>query len=126
MECHSHSSDRTKENQRTTSRFGLFEFLRSLSIGIYSERIAHILQQFPNPISQDNYMEDLKNAIGQFVLYRAVMRKTDPERILYLAVRDITFNSLFEEPVGQLLIADETLNLIVFEAQNEVIVQWIP
>jgi len=54
------------------------------------------------------------------------MRKTDPERILYLAVRDITFNSLFEEPVGQLLIADENLNLIVFEAQNEVIVQWIP
>ena len=71
-------------------------------------------------------MEDLKNAVGQFVLYRSVMRKTDPERILYLAVRDITFNSLFEEPVGQLLIADENLNLIVFEAQNQVIVQWIP
>ena len=71
-------------------------------------------------------MEDLKSAVGQFVLYRAVMRKTAPDRILYLAVRDITFNSLFEEPVGQLLIADENLNLIVFEAQNEVIVQWIP
>jgi hypothetical protein len=71
-------------------------------------------------------MEDLKNVVGQFVLYRAVMRKTDPERILYLAVRDITFNSLFEEPVGQLLIGDENLNLIVFNAQNEVIVQWIP
>ncbi|HAG81883.1 MAG TPA: fatty-acid synthase [Cyanobacteria bacterium UBA12227] len=71
-------------------------------------------------------IEDLKNAVGQFVLYRSVMRKTDPERILYLAVRDITFNSLFEEPVGQLLIADENLKLIVFEAQNEVIVQWIP
>ena len=71
-------------------------------------------------------IEDLKNAVGQFVLYRSVMRKTDPERILYLAVRDITFNSLFEEPVGQLLIADENLKLIAFEAQNEVIVQWIP
>ena len=71
-------------------------------------------------------MEDLKNAVGQFVLYRAVMRKTAPERILYLAVRDITFNSLFEEPVGQLLIADENLNLIVFDAKNQVIVQWIP
>jgi hypothetical protein len=71
-------------------------------------------------------MEDLKNAVGQFVRYRAVMRKTEPDRTLYLAVRDITFNSLFEEPVGQLLIADENLNLIVFEAQNEVIVRWIP
>lgn len=71
-------------------------------------------------------MEDLKNAVGQFVLYRAVMRQTNPNRTLYLAVRDTTFNSLFEEPIGQLLIADENLNLIVFEAQTEVIVRWIP
>lgn len=71
-------------------------------------------------------MEDLKNAVGQFVIYRAVMRQTHPEHTLHLAVRDITFNSLFEEPIGQLLIADENLNLIVFEAQSEVIVRWIP
>ncbi|NEQ70938.1 MAG: fatty-acid synthase [Symploca sp. SIO2D2] len=70
-------------------------------------------------------IEDLKYAVGQFVLYRAIMRQTDPDRTLYLAVRKITFNSLFEEPVGQLLIADQNLSLIVFEAQNEVIDQWI-
>ncbi|NES21535.1 MAG: fatty-acid synthase [Symploca sp. SIO3E6] len=70
-------------------------------------------------------MEDLKYAVGQFILYRAVMRQTDPDRTLYLAVRKITFDSLFEEPVGQLLIADENLNIVVFEAQSEVIVKWI-
>lgn len=74
----------------------------------------------------DSEMEDLKNAIGQFVIYRAVMRQTQPEYSLYLAVRDTTFNSLFEEPIGQLLIAEENLNLIIFEAQGEVIVRWIP
>ncbi|NEP62944.1 MAG: fatty-acid synthase [Symploca sp. SIO2G7] len=71
-------------------------------------------------------MEDLKYAVGQFILYRAVMRQTDPDRTLYLAVRKITFDSLFEEPIGQLLIADENLHIIIFEAQSEVIVQWIP
>jgi hypothetical protein len=28
-------------------------------------------------------IEDLKNAVGQFVLYRAVMRQTEPDRTLY-------------------------------------------
>ena len=71
-------------------------------------------------------IEDLKNALGQFVLYRAVLNKTEPERTLYLAVRDSTFNSLFCEPVGQLLLSNENINMIVFEPSNEVIVRWIP
>jgi hypothetical protein len=51
-------------------------------------------------------------------------------RLTYFFSRSVaiakSLNSLFEEPVGQLLIADENLNIIVFEAQNEVIVRWIP
>ncbi|NEQ65801.1 MAG: hypothetical protein F6K21_09915 [Symploca sp. SIO2D2] len=88
----------------------------------YSKDIAVEIKSFVGT----SEMEDLKYAVGQFILYRAVMRKTDPDRTLYLAVRKITFDSLFEEPIGQLLIADENLNIIIFEAQSEVIVQWIP
>ena len=73
----------------------------------------------------DSEMEDLKNAIGQFTIYRSVLRKTYPEHILYLAVRDITYESLFTEPIGQLMIEDEQLKLIGFDAKREVILQWI-
>lgn len=48
-------------------------------------------------------------------MYRAVMRQLDPDRTLYLAVRTITFYSLFEEPIGKLLIESENLNLIIFD-----------
>lgn len=60
--------------------------------------------------------EDFKNAVGQFVVYRSVMDKVEPERELYLAIRDVTFVELFEEPIGKLLIETEKLKLIVFNA----------
>ncbi|OLP16040.1 fatty-acid synthase [Leptolyngbya sp. 'hensonii'] len=69
-------------------------------------------------------MEAFRDAIGQYAIYRAVMRRTYPDYILYLAVTDVVFNSLFEEPIGQLMIEDENLKLIVFDAKQEVILQW--
>ncbi len=69
-------------------------------------------------------MEAFRDAIGQYAIYRAVMRRTYPDYKLYMAVNDIVFNSLFEEPIGQLMIEDENLKLIVFDAEQEVILQW--
>ena len=72
----------------------------------------------------DSEMQDFRDAIGQFAIYRSVLKRTYPEYALYLAVRDTTYESLFEEPIGQLLIEDEKLKLIVFDAEREVITQW--
>ncbi len=69
-------------------------------------------------------MEAFRDAIGQYAIYRAVMRRTYPEYTLYLAVSDFVFRSLFEEPIGQLMIQDENLKLIIFDADKEIIVQW--
>ena len=71
-------------------------------------------------------IEDLKDALGQFVLYRAVMSKTEPDRELYIAVRDAIYTELFEEPVGKLLMETEQIGLAVFDPEKEVIVKWIP
>jgi XisH protein len=71
-------------------------------------------------------MQDLRDAIGQFVIYRSVLKRTYPDFVLYLAVRDVVYNSLFEEPIGQVLIEDESLKIIVFNLEEEVIVQWKP
>lgn len=85
-------------------------------------KIAVEVKSFVSP----SEMADLRDAIGQFVMYRAVLQQLQPDRVLYLAVRDITFNSLFEEPIGKLLIESENLYLLIFESKNEVIVKWIP
>ncbi len=70
-------------------------------------------------------IEDLKYALGQYVLYRNVLNQTEPDRDLYLAIRKAVFRELFEEPIGQLLIETEKLKLIVFDPHSEVIVKWI-
>ncbi|KYC35964.1 fatty-acid synthase [Scytonema hofmannii PCC 7110] len=87
-----------------------------------NKKIAVEIKSFVSP----SEMEDLKSAIGGFVTYRAVIRRLEPERTLYLAVRDNIFTALFEEPIGKLLIESENLYLVVFNPDSETIVQWIP
>lgn len=85
-------------------------------------KIAVEIKSFIGP----SEIEDLKNAVGQFILYRAVMQKTESDRDLFLAVRQTTFLELFDEPVGKLVVESEQIKLVVFEPSTEEIVQWIP
>jgi hypothetical protein len=54
------------------------------------------------------------------------MSRTEPNRVLYLAVHKEVYQDIFEEPLGRLLLEDYTVPLIVFDIQTEVIVKWIP
>ena len=71
-------------------------------------------------------IEDLKNAIGQFVIYRNVLFRTEPERVLYLAIRQVIYEDLFAEPLGTLLIETEDIHLLVFDPLERKVLQWIP
>jgi len=85
-------------------------------------KIAVEVKSFVGP----SEIEDLKNALGQYVLYHDILKRTDPDRILYLAIRKAVFLDLFEEPVGKLLLENKRVRLIVFDHRTEEIVQWIP
>ncbi len=71
-------------------------------------------------------MDDLEKALGQFVLYRAVLDKREPDRILYLAVTQEVFRDIFEQPLGQLLVENNVARVLAFNPQLEVIIQWMP
>ena len=70
-------------------------------------------------------MNNLEHAIGQYILYNDVLEKIEPDRNLYLAISKEVFNNLFEEPIGKLLIENHHIKLIIFEPNQEVILQWI-
>ncbi len=70
-------------------------------------------------------IEDLKNALGQFVLYRAALQASEPERKLYLAIRETTYLNLFTSPKTKALCQQEQIHLLVFNPQTEEIVVWI-
>jgi len=71
-------------------------------------------------------MDDLEKAVGQYIVYYDVLKKTEPDRELYLAVPEEIFADLFEEPIGKLLIENQRLRLMVFDPFREVILKWIP
>ncbi|MBD2452855.1 XisH family protein [Nostoc sp. FACHB-87] len=70
-------------------------------------------------------VEDLKNALGQYILYEKILQRLESERILYLAIRDTVFNKIFAEEIGKILLEDNTVKLIVFDSQAEAITTWI-
>jgi XisH protein len=86
-----------------------------------SEKIAVEIKSFlsPSPIS------DLEMAWGQFFMYARTLQRRDPDRCLYLAINQKTFNTLFKEEAGQLLLEEPGFHLIVFDPTKEEISQWI-
>lgn len=75
---------------------------------------------------QDSEMADLEDALGQFVLYRAALRRHDPLRKLVLAVPLDAFASVWADDVGRDVAEDEKIVLLVFDPKEEVITRWVP
>jgi hypothetical protein len=69
---------------------------------------------------------DLENAVGQFVFYRSLMARVEPDRKLFMAVTQKTMNDILDEQIARPVLEDERVALIVFDPDKEVIVKWIP
>jgi hypothetical protein len=86
------------------------------------ERIAVEVKSF----SGVSLIADLEWALGQYILYHDAMWRLEPDRRLYLAVDTLTYADLFQEPIGQMLLENNRLLLLIFSVQEEEIQQWIP
>jgi len=71
-------------------------------------------------------VDALEQAMGQHVLYRALLGAQDPGRMLYLAVPDDVWNTLFQEPIGETARKHALDRVICFDPAEERIVQWTP
>ena len=87
-----------------------------------TERIAVEIKSFLGP----SEMTDLERALGQFVLYRSLMRRLEPDRRLFLAVPEFALHDIFEQPVGAAMLEDELARLVVFDPEKQEIVRWMP
>lgn len=85
-----------------------------------TEKIAVEIKSFlgPSPI------HELQAAWGQFFLYARTLQKQEPDRILYLAISEAVFRTLFVEEAGQLLLAEPGFRMIVFDPVTEEL-KWI-
>ncbi len=81
--------------------------------------VRGVLHSFTD--TQDN----LERALGQYVLYHALLRRDQPARALFLAVPNRAFEGILSSLLGRLLDEEQHIRLIVFEPDMETIVQWI-
>ena len=87
-----------------------------------ARKIAVEVKSFVSP----SRIADLKDALSSFVLYRHVLRLSESNRELYIAVREDVYLSLFDQPYGKRLCLDEQIRLIVFDIATEEVVKWLP
>lgn len=68
---------------------------------------------------------DLEQALGQFLLYRSLLRRQEADRQLVLAVPSAVFETVLSSDVGRAVRDDYALALLVFDPDREVISQWL-
>ncbi len=83
-------------------------------------KIAVEVKSFINP----SPVNDLENALGQYILYSKILEEQQPERVIYLAIPTNVFQEIFSEPIGEILLRKTDLLLLVFDPRKEIIVQW--
>jgi hypothetical protein len=105
---------------------------KRLSIDLGAERlIAAENQSFKIVVEVKSFVgqsdvKDLEQALGQYILYQQILGETSIDRVLYLAVSETTFKGIFSVEIGQVLLKNGIIRLIVFDDEKEEITRWIP
>jgi XisH protein len=85
------------------------------------EKIAVEIKSF---LASASAISEFHTALGQFINYRAALRREEPERVLYLAVPDLTYNSFFQLDFPASMVQENAVKLIVYNIKSEQIVLW--
>jgi hypothetical protein len=85
------------------------------------ERIAVEIKSFVggSPINE------LHTALGQYLIYCEAISTHEPDRLIWLAVPQLTWNEFFQDVRIQALIAKFGMRIIVVDTETEEITSWI-
>lgn len=92
--------------------------------GVNGDRQQMLLAEikcFPDRLSTTH---DLYTAIGQYIVYRAVLNELRNPTTLYLAIPEAVYLNIFDSTVMR-AIKDSNIKLVIVHLEQERIVQWI-
>lgn len=70
-------------------------------------------------------MNDLQQALGQFVLYQILLSSKYPEYELYVALDDYIFGDIFNDADGQMVLEKSGLKLFTVDVSSRRICRWL-
>lgn len=85
------------------------------------EKIAVEIKTFLAPST----ISEFHTAIGQFINYRIALEEDDPDRLLYLAVPLDIYKRFFKYPFIQTVIRRNQVPLLVYDTEEQEVIQWI-
>jgi XisH protein len=68
---------------------------------------------------------DFYQAFGQFIPYKVALKRIEPERVIYLAIPNSTYEELFGEILIQDLLEEYPVKLIIYNPEKEEVQSWI-
>ena len=86
-----------------------------------NEKIAVEIKSFTDSSDLDAF----EDALGQFLIYWRALKKSEEDRILYLAVPSTFYKRFFDDIFFRETAQDFDVKMIVFNEKTEKIDQWI-
>lgn len=107
---------------------GTFDYF--IDLGAEEEIVAAEKEQRQIAIEIKSFIaastvNEFHTVLGQFLNYKLALEIKQPQRMLYLAVPKDIYQSFFQINFTKLAIQRYQLNLIIYDAQNEEILEWI-
>lgn len=70
-------------------------------------------------------IQDLKVAVGQYMIYLPLLADTAPDFKLYVAISEFTYLNDFQRDIVKMVVERNAIPLVVVDIEKEEIVQWI-
>lgn len=86
-----------------------------------NQKIAVEVKDFDSP----SVISELEKTIGQIQFYQWALEEQEPDRKLFLAISESIYLKHFQKAIFQLAIKRNKINLLIFDAQQEELLQWI-
>jgi XisH protein len=86
-----------------------------------TEKIAVEIKSFLGLSDLDQF----EDALGQFLIYLFALNKREPERMLFLAIPNLFYESFFDDPFFVELAQHYALKIAVFDQTQPLILKWI-
>ncbi|MDJ0677268.1 MAG: element excision factor XisH family protein [Calothrix sp. MO_167.B42] len=85
------------------------------------QKIVIEIKVFNSP----SLITELEKTLGQYSIYFSLLKRINPERKLYLAIAETVYIDFFMKPAIQDILSDQQINYLIFDPNQEIIVQWI-
>jgi XisH protein len=72
-----------------------------------------------------SFVNDLEQAVGQYVVYRDILMETGSDFELYLAVTQATYQGKFQRQLAKMIVNRNQVKVLVVDALEEEVTQWI-